>query len=305
MDNNQQEQNTQGNRTYKDSLFRLVFAKKEDLLDLYNAINGTSYTDADELQVNTLENALYIGVKNDISFLIGYTMNLYEHQSSKNANMPVRGLIYLSRQFENYIAQNHLNIYSSKLQNLPTPQYIVFYNGKESELDERILKLSDAFIKEGGCLECTARLLNINYGHNRELMEKCKRLEEYAHFVMLVRKYQKDNRYSLTEAITKAIDEGIEKGLLVDILTTQRNEVYSVLLSTYDKDLYEKDLKEEGYEEGYNSGYDSGCNEGARNQICELIKRKLEKGKTPEQMADELETPLEEIEELLKLVAEQ
>lgn len=212
-------QNIQGNRKYKDSLFRMVFDKKKDLLELYNAINSTNYRNTEELEVNTLENALYMGIKNDISFLIGYTMNLYEHQSSKNANMPVRGLIYLTRQFENYIAEHKLKIYSSKLQKLPTPQFVVFYNGKMNEPDERIMKLSDAFIKEGGCLECEAKLLNINYGHNRELMEKCRRLEEYALFIAIVRKYQKDKRYNLEDAITLAIDECVEKGILEDILT--------------------------------------------------------------------------------------
>ena len=163
-------QNIEGNRKYKDSLFRMVFEKKEDLLELYNAINGTSYKNAEELEVNTLENALYMGIKNDISFLIGYTMNLYEHQSSKNANMPVRGLIYLTRQFENYIEEHNLKIYSSKLQKLPTPKFIVFYNGTANEPDEKIMRLSDAFIKEGGCLECEAKLLNINCGHNYHLV---------------------------------------------------------------------------------------------------------------------------------------
>ena len=87
------EQNTQGNREHKSSLFNLTFEKKEDKLALYNAVNDTNYDNVDELEVDTLSNALYMGVKNDISFLIGHTMNLYEHQSTKNANMPIRGLM--------------------------------------------------------------------------------------------------------------------------------------------------------------------------------------------------------------------
>lgn len=212
MNNILKEQNIQGNRNHKDSLFRMVFKKKEDLLELYNAINGTNYTNAEELEVNTLENALYMGIKNDISFLIGYTMNLYEHQSSQSANMPVRGLIYLTRQFENYIAN--------------------------------------------------------------------------------IRKYQKDKRLTLTEAITRAIDECIEKGILKDILIKQRNEVFSVILSTFDKELYEKDLKEEAYEEGYDKG--------AYDKLCKQVKRKLEKDKSVEQIADELEETVEAINEILK-----
>ena len=155
------EQNTQGNREHKSSLFNLAFEKKEDKLALYNAVNDTNYDNVDELEVDTLSNALYMGVKNDISFLIGHTMNLYEHQSTKNANMPIRGLIYLTKQLENFIAKKKLNIYSTKMQKLPTPKYIIFYNGKANEPDERIMKLSDAFIKDGGCIECEAKYLTL------------------------------------------------------------------------------------------------------------------------------------------------
>lgn len=286
-----EKQNIEGNRKYKDSLFRMVFEKKADLLTLYNAMNGTNYTNADELQVNTLENALYMGIKNDISFLVGYTMNLYEHQSTKNANMPIRGLIYLTRQFENYIAEHNLNLYSSKQQKLPTPKFIVFYNGREIEPDERIMKLSDAFMKEGGCLECETRLLNINYGHNRELMEKCRRLEEYAIFIATVRKYQQDECLGLTEAITMAIDESLEKGILKDILIKQRNEVFSVILSEFDKELYEKDLKEEAYEEG--------VSQGEYNKLFELVVRQLKQGKTEKQIAETFGEPIERIRKIV------
>lgn len=183
-------QNIHGNRNFKDSLFRMVFKEKEHLLDLYNAVNGTDYDNPDELEINTLENVLYISMKND------------------------------------------LDLFSTKIQKIPTPKYIVFYNGEHNEPDERIMRLSDAFIKEGGCLECEVKLLNINYGRNRELMEKCRRLEEYAIFIAAVRKYKKDN-HSLKKAITFAIDECIKKGVLLDILTKQRNEVLRVLLETF------------------------------------------------------------------------
>lgn len=252
MNNTIEYRNIRENRKYKDSLFRMVFKKKEDLLDLYNAINGTSYSDVDDMEVNTLENVLYISMKNDVSFVIGCSMSLYEHQSTKNANMPLRGLFYFARLYENYVTENGLDIYSSKLQKIPTPQYIVFYNGTKKEEDERILKLSDAFMKEGGCLECEVRLLNINYGHNRELMEKCRRLEEYAIFVSRVRYYTKKESLSLKKAINLAMNECIKEGILIDILTKQRNEVFGVILSTFNKELYEKNLKQNAYEDGIN-----------------------------------------------------
>jgi len=293
-------QNTQGNREHKSSLFNLAFEKKEDKLALYNAINNTNYDNVDELEVDTLSNALYMGVKNDISFLIGHTMNLYEHQSTKNANMPIRGLIYLTKQLENYIAKNKLNVYSTKMQKLPTPKYIVFYNGKSNEPDERIMKLSDAFIKDGGCIECEARLLNINYGHNRELMEKCNRLREYSIFVATVRKYADKKEYDLTQAITLAIQECLQEGILEDILLTQRNEVMSMVLSTFDKELYEKDLKEEAFEEGYDQGYGQGLDTGAYQKLCSLIYKKLDKGLNEYEIADLLEEDITTVKNIVK-----
>ena len=98
------------NREYKDSLFRLVFQKKEDLLSLYNAVNGSNYDNPDELEVNTLGNVLYLTKKNDISFLISGMMNLYEHQSTFNPNMPIRGLMYLCKLYQPQKLLRFLNI---------------------------------------------------------------------------------------------------------------------------------------------------------------------------------------------------
>ena len=153
-----------------------------------------------------------------------------------------------------------------------------------------MLRLSDAFIKEGGCIECEARLLNINYGQNRELMEKCRRLEEYAIFIETVRKYKKED-YSLKKAIILAIDECIEKGILLDILTKERNEVVAVVLETFNNELYEKNLKADAYEEG------------ANDKLISKIKIKLSKGKSVEQIADELEETVEAIQEYIKTIS--
>ena len=164
-------------RSYKDSLFRMVFREKKELLSLYNAINGTMYEDPEELVATTIEDVLYMGRKNDISFLIKDVMNLYEHQSSVNPNMPLRGLIYICMLYQGYLEQNNLDIYSSTRLRLPTPKYLVFYNGTKEEPDRQELRLSDSFIKqeEPPDLECRAVMLNINYGHNKELMEACRK----------------------------------------------------------------------------------------------------------------------------------
>ena len=236
-------QNMQGNRNHKDGLFRMVFSKKKDLLELYNAINGTAYENEEDLEVNTLENVLYMTMKNDVSFMIGNTLNLYEHQSSYNPNMPLRGLFYFARILSKYTEKRKMNLYSSSLQKIPVPRFIVFYNGRKGEPDRKTLRLSDAFEQEGGCLECEAVMLNINFGHNQELMEKCQRLEEYAIFIEKVREYALDDRLELGEAIAGAMEECIAKGILADVLMDQRAEVYAVILETFDKELYESDLR--------------------------------------------------------------
>lgn len=240
------------NRQYKDRLWRMIFNNKEDLLQLYNAINHTDYQNPDDLEVNTLEDVLYLSMKNDVSFLVGGTMNLYEHQSTFNPNMPLRGVFYFSRVYEGYVAKNNLMIYHEKRVLLPKPKYIVFYNGTKDQSDSMELKLSDCFENtddEVPCLECTATMLNINYGHNQELMRHCRRLEEYSIFVQCVREYIQSES-SVEDALEKAIDTCINQDVLADFLKKHRAEVLNMILTTYDKDLYEKTLKEEGLEAG-------------------------------------------------------
>ena len=248
------------NRQYKDRLWRMVFNNKEDLLQLYNAINHTDYQNPDDLEVNTLEDVLYLSMKNDVSFLVGGTMNLYEHQSTFNPNMPLRGVFYFSRLYEGYVADNNLMIYHEKRVRLPKPKYIVFYNGTKNHPDSMELKLSDCFENtdnEAPCLECTATMLNINYGHNQELMKHCRRLEEYSIFVQCVREYIQSEP-SVEDALEKAIDICITQDVLADFLKKHRAEVTNMILTTYDKDLYEKTLKEEAKEEGREEGLTKG-----------------------------------------------
>ena len=260
------------NRQYKDRLWRMIFNNKEDLLQLYNAINHTDYQNPDDLEVNTLEDVLYLSMKNDVSFLVGGTMNLYEHQSTFNPNMPLRGVFYFSRLYEGYVADNNLMIYHEKRVRLPKPKYIVFYNGTKNQPDSMELKLSDCFENtdnEAPCLECTATMLNINYGHNQELMKHCRRLEEYSIFVQCVREYIQSEP-SVEDALEKAIDTCINQDVLADFLKKHRAEVTNMILTTYDKDLYEKTLKEDAREEGLMTGRVQGREEGRAETRAEL-----------------------------------
>jgi len=240
-------------RKYKDQLFQRVFSDKKDLLDLYNAVNNTSYTDPDELEITTLEDVIYLSMKNDLSFIISSTLNLYEHQSTFNPNIPLRGLFYFARLYEAYVKKQEMDLYGRMLMKLPAPQFIVFYNGKEDMPDEMILKLSDAFVpsveETDVVLECKARMLNINYGHNQQILNTCQRLHDYAYFVEEVNK-NLDEKETLEVAINKAMDTCIEKGVLVDILEKCRSEVFHMILTEYDEKKHLRNIREEGREEG-------------------------------------------------------
>ena len=236
---------TKGNRVYKDRLFRFIFSNKEDLLSLYNAVNQSHYTNAEELEVTTLDDVLYMGMKNDISFLIDDEMNLYEAQSSWNPNMPLRGLFYFSKLYAAYMEIHHLDIYSKTQLKLPTPRYIVFYNGTEYEEESMELRLSDAFEKDNSSLECTATILNINYGQNQELMKGCHKLYEYSFFIAQVREALMKGMV-LAAAIDEAVECCIKQNVLTDFLRKHRAEVKVMILSHYDEELHFKTLKKEG-----------------------------------------------------------
>ena len=198
------------NRKYKDRLFRFVFQDKQDLLELYNAINGTDYQNTEDLKITTLEDVLYLGMKNDLSFLLGASMNLYEHQSTWNENMPLRGLLYFAELYQNYLEENGYRLTGTgRRLPLPFPRYVVFYNGTKEEPDQTQLLLSDAFPKQDSgklpCLECRAEILNINRGHNQAIMNHCRRLKEYSEFIEEIRQ-NLNKGLGLEDAVELGID---------------------------------------------------------------------------------------------------
>lgn len=243
------------NDKYKDRLFLLVFHDKKDLLDLYNAVAHRDYQDPEELEITTLEDAIYMGFRNDVSFIVSNALNLYEQQSSFNPNMPLRGLSYFSELYQKFVEVNRLNIYGTRLLELPVPQYVVFYNGTREEPDRLELRLSDAFAGSDRepCLECKAMMLNINYGHNKELMERSSRLSDYSLFVFRVRENAKQGMV-LVEAVDQAVKSCIRDGVLADVLSKHRAEVCNLILYEYDEQkqiaIERNEAKEEGKAEG-------------------------------------------------------
>lgn len=231
-------QGTKQNRHFKDVLFKYVLKEKADLLELYNAINDSDYCDPEELEYNTLEDAVYLGIKNDVSFIIHNSMNLYEHQSTINPNMPLRGLFYFSSLYKKLVGDS-FDIYGKKLVKLPTPQYIVFYNGKD-ELPDRVeLRLSDAFATDGHTpsLECIATVLNINQGHNQRIVEKCGKLFQYIQFNGKIREFQEQG-FTMEDAVDMAVTYCMEHDILKQILTENRSAFMDDILTTYDAEKH-------------------------------------------------------------------
>ena len=246
------------NRNNKDRFFKKLFGdsdNRDNLLSLYNALNGTNYTDASALEINTIENVIYMGMANDVSCILDGTMMLSEHQSSVNPNMPLRGLMYFGMLYSKYIETRSKNIYGERLVKIPNPKYYVLYNGDKDQPDEVRLRLSDAFFHRDGSaeFEWTATMLNINYGHNNKLMEACLTLKSYAMFVDKI-KVGKKSGLSNEEAIIKAVDDCIEEGIMSEYLLAHKAEVTQMVLTEYDEAKTMQMFREEAYEDGRMDG---------------------------------------------------
>ena len=267
-------------RNYKDTVFRMLFREKKNLLSLYNALNGTNYTDVDDLEITTLENAVYMNYKNDISFVFDFELLLYEHQSTCNPNMPLRDLLYVSRVLQNRIRNEKL--YSKSLVRIPAPRFAVFYNGTDVQPEQHTLCLSDAFEKrqEEPSLELSVTVYNINPGYNRELLEACRLLREYVQYVEHVRSYTEE--LPLSEAVEKAVDDCIRNGILNEFLSRNRAEAIEVSIFEYDEEKHmrseRKEWREIGREEGRAEGLKEGHAEGQRVGQAEGLKKGYAEG---------------------------
>lgn len=286
-------------RMYKDTIFRMLYHDKENLLSLYNAVNGREYTDPEKLQVVTLENAIYMGMKNDLAFIMDMNLYLYEHQSTYNPNIPLRNLFYIADEYQRLVVRKSL--YSTVIQKIPTPRFIVFYNGTKKVDDYNEFRLSSAYENptDDPDLELKVTMLNVNDGHNLELMEHCRTLKEYAKYVARVRKYVTQN-IPLEEAVTRAVDECIEEGILAEFLVKNKAEVIKVSIYEYDKEFEEKKLRKAEYEAGVESGVESGIELGERSLLKKQIKKKLKKRKSIGQIADELEEEVTAIQRIIE-----
>ena len=262
---------TEANRLYKDRVFKFIFGNpenKEWTLSLYNAVNGSNYRNPDDIQFNTIEDAVYMSMKNDVSFIILDEMNLWEHQSSFNPNMPMRFLTYGTQLYEKYTATSGYYKFSRKLQRLPKPHCICFYNGTKEQPEQQVLKLSDAFGGEGD-IEVKVKMLNVNYGKNRALLETCQPLREYAWLVDRVREHQRVMQ-NLEAAVDASIDEMPDSFVIRTLIEAHRAGVKKMFLTEYD----EEKMKEQERKEAFADGVDAGVAEANERVAADMLKKK-------------------------------
>ena len=203
--------------------------------------------------------------------------------------MPLRDLFYVARLYEKITTEE--DIYSSKQIMIPTPRFVVLYNGEKNQPERKILRLSDSYVKDIGeiNLELKVLQLNINIGYNKELSDNCKTLYEYMQYTDRVRMYRKTMDF--TEAVEQAVSDCIKEGILEEFLCKNRAEVVSMSIFEYNKELHEKSLIDEGMERGM----ESGLSQGEENERVKIIKNMLKNNQSPEFISSMVSQPLEYI----------
>ena len=314
-----------GNREYKSDVFCMLMQDKERALQLYNAMNGSCYSNPDDVEMTTHNGGISLSVRNDASFVVDARLSIYEHQSTVCPNMPIRSIIYFSVILSDMLSDKNnkkmsgKNIYGRKLVKIPTPHFVVFYNGEEEQPEIQELRLSDSYEKyeDDPDLELRCKVYNINAGKNREILETCNWLDEYMIFVNKVREYHNGRPMSdLEEDINRAIDYCIKHEILSDFLSTYRSEVTNSMQLNYEFDrqleLERADAREDGYEEGreagmkdgmeagMKAGMEAGRAEGIEKERKKTILSMYNKGYSTEQIADVLEMSAEQIGETIK-----
>lgn len=312
-------------RNQRDTVFRALYKDPKNALELYNGLGGRHYKDETQLRYNTLENAVYLNIKNDVSFIVQDSTNLYEQQSTWNPNMPLRNLFYISDIMHSYQQnESRKTLYGGDMIMLPNPEFVVFYNGSGEYPEYSELKLSDSFVGLQGepSLELRTKVYNINSGMNMELKERCPTLAGYVTYTELVAKYRKT--MPLKEAVEKAVNQCIDNNVLRDFLLRQKSEVVKMGIYECDmewemerlkKQIAEKATEEglargmaqgmaQGMERGLARGMAQGRSRGEAECLVSLVERHCADGKSEEEACEVLKISMTEYHEAKKLLAE-
>jgi len=287
------------NREVKSDVFSMLMEDKRNALEVYNALNGSDYSDPELIEMVTLEKGISLTIRNDAAFILDANINIYEHQSTYNPNMPLRAFLYLASTLKLMLKKKDL--FGGKL-TIPTPHFAVFYNGTKNRPDKEVMLLSELFSHKECSpeLELKCTVYNINSGTDNGILNKCIVLNEYTQFVEKVRYYESINDES---PISTAIDWCIENHILEEFLIGRGQEVIKVMTldMTFEHrmEIRCQEALEEGRQEGLQEGRQEGLQEGRQEGLQEgrqsIISTMLLAGKTAEEIADFCNIPLDEV----------
>lgn len=239
-------------RKHKDSMFRVLFNNKKNIIELYNAITGAQYDIDTEVKFETIEEVIFEKLKNDIAFTIDDKfVVLVEHQSTVNENMAIRDLIYYTDTLRK-IEKKELYLKKKKI--IPEPVFIVLYNGLEDNNEYWEIQLKNNFKQnQKNALNLTVEVYNINKGKNKKILDKCKTLSDYSFYIDAIRNLEKDGLLS-DKAIKQLNDDCIKEGILPEFLLKHGTEAYDMIYEALtDEDIkaiYTENGRIEGREEG-------------------------------------------------------
>lgn len=316
------------NREYKSTVFTTYFGVPERAAELYMALESeraaldraeASGENSDEEILNeeikpedivfeTLQGVIYLARKNDMAFTVKKKILVIgEHQSTINRNMPLRSAIYYGRTMERLVPPNGL--YKSKEISIPTPEFYVFYNGKSSQPLEQNLYLSESYLEktDNPMLELKVKVININLPQAHPILERCRSLYEYSWFIQRIREYLEEEN-SRDAAIASAMEDCVRAGIMVEFIKEHGSEVRNMLFGEFNletaREVWEEEAREEGREEGRREGREEGVSDGRILKVIEQVCKKLQRNKSPETIAEELEEDYDEIVKICHAVKE-
>ncbi len=291
------------NRELKSDVFTTLFSEPENAAKLYAALSGEE-TVPEDIQITTLEGVLFLARKNDLGFTVkGRMLVISEHQSTVNENMPLRSMLYYGRTMEKLLQDR--NLYREKRLPIPTPEFYLFYNGTKNVPAEKVLKLSDGYIAktEAPMLELKVRMININLPAGHRLLRDCLPLYEYSWFIERIRTYRQEGLDRDT-AVTLAVKDSVREGIFTDFVREHGTEVENMLYTQFNMDdalevRYEEGVEDgmergltqgrkQGMEQGLEQGISQGISQGERRLLIRQVCGKLEKGESPEKIAEDL-----------------
>ena len=284
------------NREFKSDVFSMLMEDKANALEVYNVLNGSSYEDPEKIEFVNLKRGISLSIRNDAAFIVDTDVSIYEHQSSYNPNMPLRSLVYFVDIINEHVIKDRDMLSRHKIR-IPVPHFAVFYNGKDNRPEKEILRLSDSYNKptDEPELELTCTVYNINPGKDDGLLGRCKVLEGYTVFVEKVREFESENAVN---PIERAIDYCISNNILESFFKKRKTEVLKAM--TIDMTFERREGLIRAEEREY--GRVEGITLGGQIHLISQIRKKIQKGKSLDTIADELESTVDEIRPVYEVV---